>query len=88
MIVLSLYLSKGPEIDQYFYHCGHRESVPRYPSIVMDYAYSGVAQWVAWRVARRVAQATVCAAWWLGRVGTFAIDFRLIYYAYIYIIIT
>jgi hypothetical protein len=33
MIVLSLYLSKGPEIDQYFYHCGRRESVPRYPWI-------------------------------------------------------
>jgi hypothetical protein len=54
--------------------------VPRYPSIVTDYAYSGVAQ--------RVVQVTVCAAWWPGRVGTFAIDFRLIYYAYIYIIIT
>jgi hypothetical protein len=80
MIVLSLYLSKGPEIDQYFYYCGHRESVPRYPSIITDYTYSGVA--------RRIAQATVCAAWWLGWVGTFAIDFRLIYYVYIYIIIT
>jgi hypothetical protein len=54
--------------------------VPRYPSIVTDYAYSEVAQ--------QVAQATVCAAWWLDRVRTFAIDFRLSYYAYIYIIIT
>ena len=52
----------------------------RYPSIVMNYAYSGVA--------RQVAQATVCAAWWFGQVGTFAINFTLIYYAYIYIIIT
>ena len=80
MIVLNLYISKGPEIDQYLYYCGRRESVLRYLSIVMDYAYLGVAQ--------RVAQATVCAAWWLGWVGTFAIDFTLIYYAYIYIIIT
>ena len=80
MIVLSLYLFKGLEIDQYLYYCGRRESVPRYLSIVMDYAYL--------RVARQVAQATVCAAWWLGQVGTFTIDFRLIYYVYIYIIIT
>ena len=79
MIVLNLYISKGPEIDQYLYYCGRRESVPRYPSIVMDYALG---------VARQVAQATVCAAWLLGRVRRFAIDFRLIYYAYIYIIIT
>jgi hypothetical protein len=80
MVVLSLYLSKSLEIDQYFYYCERRESVPRYPSTITDYTYSGV----AWRVA----QATVCAAWWLGQVGTFAIDFRLIYYTYIYIIIT
>jgi hypothetical protein len=80
MIVLSLYIFKGPKIDQYLYYYGHRESVLRYPSIVTDYAYSGVA--------RRVAQATICATWWFGLVGTFAIDFRLIYYAYIYIIIT
>ena len=79
MIVLSLYLSKGHEIDQYLYYCGRREFVPRYPSIVTDYA-SGVM--------RRVAQATVCAAWLLGQVRRFAIDFRLIYYVYIYIIIT
>ena len=52
----------------------------RYPSIVTDYAYSGVA--------RQVAQATICTTWWFGLVRTFAIDFRLIYYAYIYIIIT
>jgi hypothetical protein len=80
MIVLNQYISKGPEIDQYLYYCGRRESVLRYLSIVMDYSYSGVV--------RRVAQVTVCTAWWLGRVGTFAIDFALIYYAYIYIIIT
>jgi hypothetical protein len=80
MIVLSLYLSKGPKIDQYLYYCRRRESVLRYPSIVTDYAYSGVA--------RQVVQVIVCAAWWLGWVGTFVIDFRLIYYAYIYIIIT
>jgi hypothetical protein len=54
MIVLSLYLSKGPEIDPYLYYCGHRESVPRYLSIVMDYMYSGVV--------RQVAQTTVRAA--------------------------
>ena len=47
MILLSLYLSKSPEIDQYLYYYGCRESVPRYPSIVTDYAYSGVARWVA-----------------------------------------
>jgi hypothetical protein len=71
MIILSLYLSKGPKIDQYLYYCGRRESVLRYLSIVMDYAYSGVV--------RRVAQVTVCATWWLGQVGTFVIDFSLIY---------
>ena len=80
MIVLSLYLSKGSEIDQYLYYYWHRESVPRYPSIITDYTYSGVV--------RRVAQATVCTAWWLGWVRIFAIDFRLIYYVYMYIIIT
>ena len=41
MIVLSLYLSKGPEIDPYLYYYGRRESVPRYPSIITDYIYSG-----------------------------------------------
>jgi hypothetical protein len=54
MIVLSLYLSKGLEIDPYLYHCERRESVLRYPSIVTDYAYSVVIRWVA--------QATVHAA--------------------------
>ena len=80
MIILSLHLSKGPEIDPYLYYCGRRESVSRYPSIVTDYANSEVTQ--------QVAQATVCTAQWLGRVRSFAIDFQLIYYAYMYIIIT
>jgi hypothetical protein len=47
MIILSLYLSKSPEMDLYLYYCGHRESVPRYPSIVTDYVYLGV----VWQVA-------------------------------------
>ena len=50
MIILSLYLSKGPEIDQYLYYCGRRKSVPRYPSIGTDYVYpelhSGLRKWL------------------------------------------
>jgi hypothetical protein len=67
MIILSLHLSKGPEIDSYLYHCGYRESVLRYLSIVADYANSEIMQ--------QIAQATVCTAQWLGWVRLFVIDF-------------
>jgi hypothetical protein len=40
MIILSLYLSKGPKMDPYLYCCRRRESVPRYLSIVTNWAYS------------------------------------------------
>lgn len=62
-------------MDSYLYYYRHRESEPRYPSIITDYAYLGVA--------RRVAQVTVSATWWLSQIKTFAINFRSIYYAYI-----
>ena len=67
MIILSLHLSKGPEIDLYLYYCGHRESVLRYLSIIADYANL--------EIMRQVAQATVCTAQWLGWVRLFVIDF-------------
>jgi hypothetical protein len=53
--------------------------VLRYPSIVADYANLEVTQ--------QVAQVTVCTAQWLGQVRSFAIDFQLTDYAYMYIII-
>ena len=38
-------------------------------------------------VAWGVVQVTIRAAWWLNQVEPFTIDFKLIYYAYMYIII-
>ena len=63
MIVLSLYLSEGLEMDPYLYYCGQVLL-----QIMCTWGLRG----------------GLCTRW-LSRVGLF---FKLVYYVYIYVIIT
>jgi hypothetical protein len=63
MIVLSLHLSEGSEMDPYLYYCGEVSL-----QIMCTWGLHG----------------GLCVRW-LSQVGLF---FKLVYYAYIYVIIT